>query len=43
LPGEDPIADNYTIILEGSDISGEDYFTTVGPFTLTLSTDHFDE
>lgn len=45
-PGQDPTADNYATILPGGDISGEGYFEGYfpnGAFTLTLSTDHFDE
>ena len=42
-PGLDKTVDNYATFFEGGDISGEGYFTTGGPFTLTLSSDHFDE
>jgi len=45
-PGQDPTADNYAIVsgLNGVvDIHGQGWFTTGGLFTLTLSSEHFDE
>ncbi len=45
-PDQDETIDNYAIVsgLNGVvDIHGQGWFTTGGPFTLTLSGDHFDE